>query len=451
MKKIILPIAIIILLVIGYIFWANRTVSYVTLDINPSIQINFKRNGKIKNIKALNDDAKELVTTDLKDKTLDDIIATLSERIVENDYTSDGVVTVLVSGTSSNVEETRRALVDNFDRQHIVFDVIVIDNISKEDMALARKYNITPAKAAYIKSMTDENENLDIKQLTSKSVNELREIKNTGNYCEVGYTLSGDRCYKEIGRENATFGSVCPDSYYEYEGKCYYDVGSIETDELECNANLKLTDDNKCVGVDWVDATANFTCQVGELIRRDRVSLPRIREAGNPEEYLCEDRSNAEYPKERCYLQEHAIINGKCAMGPKPLLPTPTGCEGNDINYNGGCYDPNPSEPYVCPDGDRRDDNTELCPDTFTYTKAAGNYSCTDEYTLNGTRCEKERIEESHYKRVCPDGYQMTETGRCISTTNTTEYIDGYRCDKENTSISGTTCIIYEYVDPMHN
>ena len=189
MKKIILPIAIIILLVIGYIFWANRTVSYVTLDINPSIQINFKSNGKIKNIKALNDDAKELVTTDLKDKTLDDIIATLSERIVENDYTSDGVVTVSVSGTSSNVEETRRALVDNFDRQHIVFDVIVIDNISKEDMALARKYNITPAKAAYIKSMTDENENLDIKQLTSKSVNELREIKNTGNYCEVRLTL----------------------------------------------------------------------------------------------------------------------------------------------------------------------------------------------------------------------------------------------------------------------
>lgn len=220
---------------------------------------------------------------------------------------------------------------------------------------------------------------------------------------------------------------------------------------MGCPTGSTLNSENKCTGVKQREAIANFSCSVGSLIKRGEIKIPSIREAGDNDEYLCEDRSNASYPTERCYLQEHAIINGKCAMGPKPLLPTPTGCEGHDINYNGGCYDPAPDEPYVCPNGDRYDDNSELCPDTFTYTKAEGNYSCHTGYTLNGTKCEQEVTEDPYHKRICPSGYTSVNDGRCINTSVTKEHINGNVCSGIDTRLFDDMCVTFRYVDAMHN
>ena len=63
-KKIILiPILAIIILVIallGYFIWDNRTTSIITLDINPSIKIKLNKNNEVKKIIPINKDAKKI-------------------------------------------------------------------------------------------------------------------------------------------------------------------------------------------------------------------------------------------------------------------------------------------------------------------------------------------------------------------------------------------------------
>ena len=136
-------------------------------------------------------------------------------------------------------------------------------------------------------------------------------------------------------------------------------------------------------------------------------------------------------------------------MGPKPLLPTPSGCADDDINYNGGCYDLTPDEPYICPDGERFDTNTELCPDTIKYTKASGIYSCDSGYTLNGSKCTKEITEEARNKPMCREGYTLVDDGRCINKNKTTDYVIGSICDMPDSRVDGNQCIIYEIIDAI--
>ena len=71
----------------------------------------------------------------------------------------------------------------------------------------------------------------------------LKETKETGKYCEEGYTLEGDWRLKEKERVSATSGEVCPSGYLEYNGKCYEEVGSIDSDNYICGDEFKLSND----------------------------------------------------------------------------------------------------------------------------------------------------------------------------------------------------------------
>ena len=56
------------------------------IDINPSIQIDMDRNDKVKRIKALNSDAKEVIKGIEKGGNLGDTINSITRKAVEKDY-----------------------------------------------------------------------------------------------------------------------------------------------------------------------------------------------------------------------------------------------------------------------------------------------------------------------------------------------------------------------------
>ena len=63
-KKIIIPVIVCLIIIIGitgFIIWNNRTVSTITMDINPSIEINLNRNDRVNSIVALNNEAKDII------------------------------------------------------------------------------------------------------------------------------------------------------------------------------------------------------------------------------------------------------------------------------------------------------------------------------------------------------------------------------------------------------
>ena len=179
-KKIIILIAVlfIILGIIGYILWNNRITSTIYLDINPSIEINLTRNNKVKNILALNDDAKDIINDDLKGKSINDTLKVITNNVIEKGYVEDGNVVILLY-TKGNIDkqELQNQIKTNFDKKELYADIIIVDNVTKEDEELANKYNISPAKASYINSVSKDNSNLSIDTLLEKSVKEIKETK----------------------------------------------------------------------------------------------------------------------------------------------------------------------------------------------------------------------------------------------------------------------------------
>ena len=340
-NKLIILLSICFILIasfIGFLLWNNRTISSIFLDINPSIKINLNKKGIVKNVVALNDDAKDIVDNDLKNKALDDTLEIITNNLIENNYVEDNFVQMLLY-TKGNIDNNNvvSKLSDTFNKKEIGTSIIVIESISKEDEELARKYDISPSKASYINSIKEDNENIDVEVLIEKPVEELKETKETGKYCDAGYSLEGDFCVKEIKREKASNGKVCPEGYFDYNGKCYEETQSIELEDYECDDREKTLVGNKCIFKEYIEAIPNFTCEKGDLIKRGEAKYRTFRDSGDREQYVCEDKSNAKTPTLRCLLNSgHIMINGKCYNGPAPTING--GCPNGDTLRNGKCY-----------------------------------------------------------------------------------------------------------------
>ena len=453
-NKLIILLSICFILIasfIGFLLWNNRTISSIFLDINPSIKINLNKKGIVKNVVALNDDAKDIVDNDLKNKALDDTLEIITNNLIENNYVEDNFVQMLLY-TKGNIDNNNvvSKLSDTFNKKEIGTSIIVIESISKEDEELARKYDISPSKASYINSIKEDNENIDVEVLIEKPVEELKETKETGKYCDAGYSLEGDFCVKEIKREKASNGKVCPEGYFDYNGKCYEETQSIELEDYECDDREKTLVGNKCIFKEYIEAIPNFTCEKGDLIKRGEAKYRTFRDSGDREQYVCEDKSNAKTPTLRCLLNSgHIMINGKCYNGPAPTING--GCPNGDTLRNGKCYSKDNEDQWQCPDGNIYEKSKgtyePLCPDTFKYTVATGNYSCKEGYTLEGTKCVRDIEEDARHKRTCSSGYTLVDDYRCINKNKTANYIDGYVCNEPHTRVEESYCVYVEVVD----
>ena len=458
MKKIIIPIIVFLILVVGgagFILFNNRVVSTITLDINPSIEINLKKNNKIKSIKALNEDAKEVVNNNLKGKTLDEAIEDITNKIVDKGYVEDIAVILIHSEGNIDKINLEEKIRNNFREKGIATDVITVETITKEDKEIAKKYNISPAKAAYINSIAEEMENIEKDNLINKPIDELKETKEKGIYCNDGYELDGDFCLKEIRRETASNGEVCPEGYYEYNNKCYEEVRNIVLDNLICRDEFELNG-NECYRTLNIDAEpVKYACEKGEEKTRRELGLTN-REGNDADDIVCADLSSATHPVTPCELPaddptERTMVGGRCYWHRAPVIQS--GCPGK-IQVNGFCWD-DASSVYICAgyrDGRQYSSKSEYCENSIKlYDPVATEYKCPDDFELSGNKCSKKEIESAHNEVKCPQGYTKLETDRCINVNKTIDKVNGLVCSEENSKISGDTCIIYEIIEANHN
>ncbi len=448
-KKLIIPIIIFLLLIIVgvvcYFVFKDNTKAIITLDINPSIELKIDTDDKITSIKALNDDGKDIVDDSLIGKTLDDALTTITDNIVDKDYMGDDGATIIMhtEGKIDN-KKVEDIIHQKFDGRKIHVEVITIEKITKEDEELAKKYNISPAKASYINTIAKENKEIPVEDIINKPVDELKETKETGKYCDKGYTLRGDFCEKESNRYEASTGNVCPDWYVEYKGKCYQEVPFEETDKLVCNNGFNL-EGEECVREETINAEAQYHCDKGELMRKGDVYV--IGSKDNDKMY-CVDKSTGKKPTLRCLLNSgHIMINGKCYNGPAPTING--GCPNGDTLRGGWCYSLDNEDQWQCPNGfiyeKSKGTYVELCPDTFTYIEPTiTGYKCPDGYTLNDKKCIKRETEKAQKERVCPDGYKMIEFDRCIND-KTADKVSGYYCTGEG-RLENNVCVVYESI-----
>lgn len=457
-KKIIIPIMICLFLVIGiigFIIWNNKIISTITLDINPSIEINLNRNEKVKSIIALNDDANKVISDNIKGKSLEDTFKILITNLIEEGYIEEENninVILYVDGKITN-KEVAEQIEFEFGKKNVHSEIIVIDKITSEDENLAKQYNISPAKVTYIRTLTDESENLSVEDLANKPVSEIIETKNTGNYCDKDYILEGDWCLKEINRIQASSGETCPSGYYEYNGKCYKEGRMEETDELTCREGFTLKG-TKCENVIITDAEpSKYTCSKGEAKTRLELNQASPND-GNANEVVCVDYSTATHPVSPCETNdgtEYTISGGKCYWHRAPVIEA--GCPGK-IQIGGMCWD-DASNIFICEgyrDGKRYTSKSEYCENSIKYiAPTVTEYKCNEDFTLKGTKCEKVETEDAWHKTNCESGYTEVDNGRCINKNNTTNKIDGYICNINNSKIVGNFCVIYEKVEAQHD
>ena len=86
-----------IFLIVGIVLFMLRgksIYSTITLDINPSIEINLDKDEKIINVKALNDDAKEIVSDELDGMDLEEAIHNIVDKVIEKGYVSNNQVII---------------------------------------------------------------------------------------------------------------------------------------------------------------------------------------------------------------------------------------------------------------------------------------------------------------------------------------------------------------------
>ena len=82
--------------IVGFLYWNNRIVSTITLDINPSVEINLDKKDNVISVVALNEDAKNIIDFDYKGKSFDDIVSVIINNSIESGYVEDDRVVVIV-------------------------------------------------------------------------------------------------------------------------------------------------------------------------------------------------------------------------------------------------------------------------------------------------------------------------------------------------------------------
>lgn len=439
MKKIIIPIVIFILLVVGVVSFVFLTrEKTIMIDINPSFEIKVGFGNKVKEIIPVNDDARGLFDNgSLNGKNLNIALKEFSKEIVDRGFAPEGEVSILVYAEGINTDTLKRDLRNAFAKREVEAEVIVIRKITKEDRELAREYKISLSKAAYINSIKKSNSKVNVKDLINSSIEDLSFVEEKGLYCDEGYTLERRNCVKEINRVDAISSKICPDGSFEYNGSCYEEGHSKRGTKDVCHDNFKLVD-GECIMEDTIDSVPD--CGQNEY------------DSGQDK---CAELVYVEDAIEFCRDPGRTLYDHKC-LATKPTING--GCLGSDALIGGNCVnlvDDYYLSEWKCSNGEvlSGSDGSLKYGDTKCYEKTfvdVKKRECPTDYKLNGTKCYMKRVEKPEKERVCESETTMVD-GRCINMNKTVEKIDGYKCSDDTARLDGKVCIIYEVVAVKEN
>ena len=417
-----------------------NSVSSVILDINPIIEFKIEENYVVSDLIALDDDAERVIDGDLKGKEFDAVVDFIRDRLGEENFipSDDDLFILLCSPNNIDLSKIEEKVRGSFSSKDIRIQITRVDKINDDDKKLAKEKNISVCKASYINSILEENNNIELDYLLESSVRNLHEAKVIGRYCDQGYFLDGDSCFKEIAKEEPKTGKICSEGYSEYNKKCYRDGHFSETDKEICYEDFTLKD-GKCVRTESRKAIG--VCEEGEYdVSSDKCHVKTY--TGDATEY-CRDSGRT--------LYEH-----KC-LATKPTING--GCLGSDVVYKGKCVNMKSDmvgSDWKCKKGRVVDPMDGNIPEGGykCYLESKVNptsYSCEDGFTLSGKTClhtEERRVE---HERICETGYTLTKDGRCLNLTDSKAMSDGLTCDAPNSRMKDDACIIYDIVEAKYS
>ena len=199
-----------LLLVVGLAWNDSRAVaSTVSLDVNPSIQIEANRREKVLRVTPLNEEGKTVVGgMDFSGAGLDVTVNALIGSMLRCGYLSEAANAILVSVDDSDPDRGARLqqqLSEEIDQllQSGGLSPAVLSHNYRSDPALdtlADTYNITTGKARLVQQMATQNTFYSEEELAELSITDLHLLNS--NVDNVNYTgQASDSAY--IGRDAA--------------------------------------------------------------------------------------------------------------------------------------------------------------------------------------------------------------------------------------------------------
>ncbi len=215
--------AIFVFAVLGGIFYSNNytAATVVSLDVNPSIEIEISKNERVLDVKAKNADG-ELIIGDMNfnGADIDVVINALVGSMLRNGYLNDLANSILISVDGKNTERSSALQAELAEKINSMLSTeafngaVMSQTIDKTEKltSLAEEFDITLGKAQLISDIVTANDLYTFADLVSLSINELNlistsagttleHVESKGEASDKSYL--GEDVAKQIAAEHA--------------------------------------------------------------------------------------------------------------------------------------------------------------------------------------------------------------------------------------------------------
>jgi len=179
-----LPVLITLALILGGstgVYAYQKPISFVSLDINPSVELGVNVFDVVVSAEAYNDDGEKVLEyLDVKGETVEDAINEIVDSAIADGYVEeDGTSVISITSETDNVklaEELKEAAedgVENALEENETEAEIEKDNIALERRDDARELGITPGKLNLIQKLQAVNPEATIEDFKEASVKEI--------------------------------------------------------------------------------------------------------------------------------------------------------------------------------------------------------------------------------------------------------------------------------------
>ena len=243
--------AVFVLLIAGVFLYKNFTGSdaaaLVSIDVNPSIELEVDADERIIIARALNDEGKKVLSgMKLEGTDLNTGVNAIVGSMLKNGYIDELRNSVLVSVSGDGSIDTAALEAKLMQEVSSALDgagaVVAqnLDDIDDDTRKLAERYGISVGKAAFIEKIIELNPTLKVEELAPLSINELCLLANGK---EIGGTLysgsTSDKAY--IGAERAksialSHASLAETAVFDLDCELDYEYGRMVY-EVDFDAN----------------------------------------------------------------------------------------------------------------------------------------------------------------------------------------------------------------------
>lgn len=246
--------------------------STVSLDVNPSIQIDVNSRQRVLEVIPLNEDGRAVVgEMDFHGSDLDVAVNALIGSMLRNGYLSEMANAILVSVDDSDAQRAQalqQQLAAEIDAllQTDAFSGAVLSQTVSDDAELdqlARSNNITPGKAQLVRQMANQNSFYSEEELAKLSINDLYLLNSSvDNVASTGQ--ASDKAYigRDAALEAAKAHAEITSPVTRWEAEMDYDDGRMVY-EVEFFANNTEYDYE-------IDALT------GEVLRHEFEPVPKV-------------------------------------------------------------------------------------------------------------------------------------------------------------------------------